>query len=517
MSSEGQKKADRAVRFINNLRHTKDPWAGKPFDLRPWQENEIVRPLFGKLNTDGTRQYRTCYVEIPRKNGKSELAAAIALYLLFADGERGAEIYSAAADREQASIVFNVAAQMVRQSKTLSKRAKIVDSQKRIIYPAHASFYRAVSADAPGKFGFNAHGIIFDELHTQPNRKLWEALTTSGGTRKQPLIFAITTAGYDRKSICWEKHEDARRTLEGAPGFEEPTLLPVIYAAPPDADWANEKIWYECNPALGDFRNIEEMRTLCRAAQRMPAEENTFRRLYLNQWTQQATRWIPMEHWDACAGEVDVESLRGRPCFAGLDLASTQDITALVLVFPPENGEGYAIIPWFWVPAENIEKRSYQVPYAEWVRQGFIETTPGNRVDYDFILHRIDEAAQRFDIQELAFDRWGAEKISTELANKGMTVVPFGQGWKDMGRASKEFERVLLGHELRHGGNPVLRWMADNTTAIQNPAGWFKPDKASSGEKIDGIVALMEGLARAVLPHETTSVYDTRGPIGVEF
>lgn len=502
-------RADRAVNFIRRLKHTKGQWKGVSFDLRPWQE-KIIRDVFGTIRDDGARQYRTVYIEVPRKNGKSELAAAIALVLLFADGEEGAEIYSAAADRDQASIVFDVAMQMVAQSVGLSQRSKVIPSTKRIVYKA--GYYRVLSAEHATKHGFNAHGVIFDELHTQPTRALWDVLTTSGGTRRQPLTIAITTAGYDRNSICWEQHEYARKVLDGI--VDDPTYYAVIYSAPDNADWTDEAVWKAANPALGDFRDIEEMRTFCKRAQQTPALQNTFRRLYLNQWTRQESRWLDLAVWDASAGEVVAEDLAGERAYAGLDLASTTDIAALVLVFPDDDG-CIDVLPYFWVPENNVEKRTTvdRVPYAAWIHEGFIEATPGDVIDYRYIRKRINELGQQFNLKEIAFDRWGATEVIQDLQDDGFTVVEFGQGFASMAMPTRELLNLVLAKKLRHGGNPVLRWMADNMVVRQDPAGNVKPDKSKSTEKIDGMVALIMGLDRAL--RNEASVYDERGVLSL--
>ena len=505
--------ADRAVNFIERLLvHTTGEWAGRPFVLAPWQRDEIVRPLFGTLGEDGTRQYRTAYIELARKNGKSELAAAIALYLLFADGEPGAEIYGAAQDRDQAGIVFRVAAQMVRRSPELLKRCHVVDSTKRIVLP-DASFYRVIAADAAGSHGFNASGIVFDEVHTQADRELWDVLATSTGARRQPLTFAITTAGYDRQTICWELHEHARQVLAGT--VDDPAFFAYLRSTPEAADWTDEATWRYANPGLGDFRSIDEMRTLCRRAQQTPALENAFRRLYLSQWTSQDTRWLPLDKWDACGtAPVDPEALRGRPCYAGLDLASTTDIAALVLVFPDgETPEGYDVLPYFWVPEEGMRERARRdrVPYDEWARQGLLEATPGNVIDYGAIRHRLRELGERYAIQELGFDRWGATQLSLELQDEGLKVIPIGQGFASMSAPTKELLTLVLAGRIRHGGHPVLRWMADNMVVRTDAAGNLKPDKGKSTEKIDGMVALVMGIDRATRRETTRSVYDTRG------
>jgi phage terminase large subunit-like protein len=502
-------KADRAVKFIELLRHTKGEWAGKPFGLMAWQR-DIIRQLFGTVNADGTRQYRTCYIELPRKNGKSTMAAAIALYLLFVDGEPGAEVYSAANDRGQASLVFNEAASMVRQSPALMKLCKIIDSQKRVAYHSQNSFYTALSAEAYSKFGYNAHGIIYDELHASPSRDLWDVLTTSTGARRQPLVVVITTAGYDRNSICWEQHEYACKVRDGI--VDDPTFLPVIYAAPQDADWTDEQVWHECNPALGEFRSIEEMRTLCNKAKETPALEMTFRRLYLNQWTSSVERWMPMDRWDSCGAQPAENELQGAQCYAGLDLAATTDLTALGLVFPRDGY--YDVLMRFWVPGDTAreKERRDRVPYSLWSRQGHIKLTEGNVIDYAYIRQELIELRERYDIREVAFDRWGATKLVQDLQEDGFTVVPFGQGYASMSPPTKELMNLVLGGKIRHGGHPVLRWNADNMVVTQDPAGNLKPDKARATQKIDGVVALIMAIDRASRNAQPErSVYEDRG------
>jgi phage terminase large subunit-like protein len=316
-------RGQRAVGFINKLTHAKGrEYGGQPFALRPWQE-DIVRRLFGTLTPAGKRQYRTALLMLPRKNGKSELAAAIALYGLLADGEIGAEVYSAAADRDQAALVFNVAAQMIRNDPHLESICEIIESQKRIVYRATGSFYRAISAEAYSKHGFNASMVVYDELHAAPSRDLWDVLATSQGARDQPVMLAISTAGYDRHSILWELYAHAKKVQEN-PALD-PTFLPVLYEAAKEANWLDEKVWAAANPALGDFRSLDEMRTMATRAKEIPAQENAFRRLYLNQWTEQAERWIPMDKWDALATRIPRASLRGRRCYVGMDLSSTRD------------------------------------------------------------------------------------------------------------------------------------------------------------------------------------------------
>lgn len=506
--------ADFAVAFIESLCHTKGTWAGKPFELMDWQE-QIIRDLFGILKPNGYRQFNTAYIEIPKKNGKSELAAAVALLLTCGDGEQRAEVYGAAADRQQASIVFDVAADMVRMCPALNKRVKILASQKRLIYEPTNSFYQVLSAEAYSKHGFNVHGVVFDELHSQPNRKLYDVLTKgSGYARMQPLFFLITTAGTDTHSICYEVHQKAQDIIDGRK--IDPTFYPVIYGADDTEDWTSPKVWKKCNPSLGETIGIDKVKTACESAKQNPCEENSFRQLRLNQWVKQAVRWMPMDKWDKCAFAVREDDLKGRVCYGGLDLSSTTDITAFVLVFPPLDEEDkYIILPYFWIPEDTLDLRVKHdhVPYDVWERQGYLQTTEGNVVHYGYIEKFIEKLGKKFNIREIAFDRWGAVQMVQNLEGMGFTVVPFGQGFKDMSPPTKELMKLTLEQKLAHGGHPVLRWNMDNIFIRTDPAGNIKADKEKSTEKIDGAVATIMALDRAIrCGNDTTeSVYDTRG------
>lgn len=491
--------ADYAVAFIENLCHTKGAWAGKPFELIDWQE-QIIRDLFGTLKPNGYRQFNTAYIEIPKKQGKSELAAAVALLLTCGDGEERAEVYGCAADRQQAAIVFDVAADMVRMCPALSKRVKILASQKRLIYTPTNSFYQVLSAEAYSKHGFNIHGVVFDELHTQPNRKLFDVMTKgSGDARMQPLYFLITTAGTDTHSICYETHQKAKDIIEGRK--IDPTFYPVIYGADESDDWTDPKVWKKANPSLDITVGIDKVKAACESAKQNPGEENAFRQLRLNQWVKQAVRWMPMEKWNKCAFSVDEDELEGRVCYGGLDLSSTTDITAFVLVFPPLDEEDkYIILPFFWIPEDNLTLRVNRdhVPYDVWERQGYLQTTEGNVVHYGFIEQFIERLGERFNIREIAFDRWGAVQMVQNLEGMGFTVVPFGQGFKDMSPPTKELMKLVLEQKIAHGGHPVLRWNMDNIYIRTDPAGNIKADKEKSTEKIDGAVATIMALDRAI-------------------
>ena len=511
-----RKKADYAVSFIECLKHTKGTWAGQPFELIDWQE-KIIRDVFGTVKENGYRQFNTAYVEIPKKQGKSELAAAVALLLLCGDGEERAEIYGCAADRQQAGIVFEVAADMVRSCPALSKRCKILAATKRIEYLPTRSFYQVLSAEAYSKHGFNIHGVVFDELHTQPNRKLFDVMTKgSGDARMQPLYFLITTAGTDTNSICYEVHQKARDILNGRK--KDPTFYPVIYGAEPDEDWTDPKVWKKANPSLGITVGIDKVKAACDSAKQTPSEENAFRQLRLNQWVKQAVRWMPMDKWDRCGFTVDPEELKGRKCYAGLDLSSTTDITALCLVFPPQDDDDlYRVLPYFWLPEETLDLRVRRdhVLYDVWQKQGFINTTEGNVIHYGEIERFIDKLGMEYNIDQIAFDRWGATQMSQNLEGLGFTVVPFGQGYKDMSPPTKELYKLVLERKIAHGGNPVLRWMADNIYVRTDSAGNIKADKEKSTEKIDGIIALIMALDRCLrmAGQNSGSVYDKRGLI----
>jgi len=502
-----RKAADLVIRFFEQLlHHSKGEWAGELFSLQEWQR-ELLRELCGWKRADGTRKYRRAYIEIPRKNGKSTLAAGLALYLLFADNEPGAEVYCAAADRDQARIVFEQAKSMVEASPALTKFSKCFRNS--IVVPKANSSYRVISADSHTKHGFHSSGIIFDELHAQPNRELWDVLNTSTGARRQPLMVMITTAGvYDPESICWEQHEYARQVIEGT--LEDDSFFGYIAAADEDDDWTDPVTWAKANPGLGVTIKLDYLEQECERAKNSPAYQNTFRRLHLNQWTAQEQRWLDMTAWNEC--QRTMPDLKGRACFGGLDLASTTDIAAFVLCFPPEEeGEPYWLLPHFWIPQENLIERVRRdrVPYDAWLRDGLVMATPGNVIDYYYIEQTIRQLALDYSIEEIAFDRWGATLLYQRMEDARQTMIQFGQGFASMSPPMKEFLKLIMSQQIAHDGNPVLRWMADNVVARLDPAGNIKPDKAKSKNKIDGIVASIMSLDRAL--RHVPSVYDERG------
>ena len=514
-------KAQRVIRFIQCLNHTKGEFHGQPFRLLPWQE-KVIRDVFGTVRDDdpSIRQYTTAYIEIPKKNGKSELGAAIALNMLCNDDEQRAEVYSCASDRQQAAIVFDVAVDMVKQNKTLSKLIKIIPSTKRMVYTKTGSIYQVLSSEVATKHGLNVSACIFDELHTQPTRALYDVMTQgSGDARKQPLWFFLTTAGTDRNSICWEVHQKAIDILEGRKA--DPRFYPVIFGLPDQADWTDEQNWYKANPSLDQTISIEKVRDAYHKALETPADENMFRQLRLNQWVKQSVRWMPMDKWDECGGAFDLAALEGKICYAGLDLSSTGDLTTIVLVFPPWEPDGtFIVLPFFWLPEENLPLRVRRdhVMYDKWEKQGFIQTTEGNVVHYGFIERFICALGERYNIREIAYDRWNASMMVQNLEDDGFTMVPFGQGFRDMSPPTKELMRLVLERKILHSGHPVLRWNMDNVFVRTDPAGNVKIDKEKSTEKVDGAVALVMALDRAMKNlNAVNSIYDVRDMLTLDW
>jgi phage terminase large subunit-like protein len=502
--------------FRECLVHVKGELAGQPFRLRPWQK-AIVANVFGWKRPDGTRRYREVFIEIARKNGKTTLVAGLVLFILFCDHEPGAEVYSAAGEREQAALLHDLAKQMVLHEPALASRAKLYSSPRSIVLEHMGSVYKPLSSDADTKYGFNTHCAVVDELHVQRTRRLVDALQTSMGSRRQPLLIHITTAGYDVHSICYEKYDYACKIRDGV--FDDPSFLPVIYEAGPEDDWTKVRTWRKANPNYGVSVSREFLRSELKRAQRTPSYENTFRRLYLDQWTEQSVRWLPLDAWDECDGPVDFAALAGQPCWAGIDLSSTTDLTALVLLWILGDGT-HVVAPWFFLPQANAQVREERdrVPYLTWARQGLIELTPGNVVDYERVRARLHALAERFEIQEVAIDRWNATHMITLLDADGLNPVPFGQGYASMSAPTKELEKLVLGAQLAHGGHPVLRWNANNAAVAEDAAGNKKPDKKRSRDRIDGIVATIMALGRAMIREPVgagRSVYEDRGVIAV--
>lgn len=497
-----------AIAFFSLLKHWKGEWAGQPIELEPFQQF-MVWQIFGWKKEDGNRRFRTVYIEEPRKNGKTTIAAGIGINLAFVDGEPGAEVYTAATKRDQARIAHNDATKMVKSSPQLKK---IITPYKDNLHnKADGSKFEPLGRDSDSMDGLNVHGAICDEVHAWKDRMMWDLLETATGSRRQPLILAITTAGYDRQSLCYQLHDYAEKVSLGI--IEDDSFFGLIYTIDPGDDWEDEATWFKANPNLGVSKKLDDMRRLAERAKEMPAALNSFLRLHLNVWTQASERWISPDRWAACNHQtIDESFLAGRDCWAAVDLSSRGDITAVVYDFP--GVDYHDVVCRFFIPEENMRERSKRdrVPYEAWERMGLITATSGNRVDYDYILAQIEQDMSLFNVREIAFDPWNATHVTTKLLEQDAEVIEFRQGYASMNPAMKALEVAVLGGELNHGGNPVLTWMADNLVAASDPAGNLKPDKSKSSEKIDGMVALLMAHYRATLANgKRDSVYNTRG------
>ena len=523
-------KADRAVTFIENLRHTKGIFYGSPFTLLPW-ERKIIRNVYGTLNDKGLRQYKFVYVEIPKKNGKSELAAAAGLYHTFADGEQNGEVYGCAADRGQASIVFDVAVDMIDQFPALKERTKLTLSQHKLTDKKTGSVYKVVSAEAYTKHGLNVSACIFDELHAQPSRELWDVMTFGAGdARTQPIWWIITTAGDDpdRVSVGWEQHEYAKAILAGE--VVDPTWYPVIYGYEGD-DIYNEDNWYKANPSLGTTITIESVREAAEKAKTRPADERLFRWLRLNQWTtSKLTTWLPLELFDKTVGEWSRADQLGKDCYLGLDLSTTTDLSALAVVFPPQAEQLDWRVFWHcWIPRVNMAERISKdhVPYDQWDRGGWLTVTEGNVIDYTVIRNTILEMTKFYSVREGDADRAFATMLIQELEQAGMTWVDIPQTFMSLTDAMNQTEVLLKGPvtiadpdqptdaqpklvqglmltgRMTHEANPVARWCFGNTSIAQNGQGFIKFVKEHKGKsvlrtkRIDLTAAWINAMARA--------------------
>ena len=504
---------DAAQFFPLMLRHVKGAIARQDggFRLEPWQD-ELVRTIFGwKHRGSNLRKYRTVYVEVPRKNGKTTMAAGLLLYMLLVDKEPGREIYSAASTREQAGLVYEIAEQMVLANPILSSRVKCLKSRKRMVLSD--GYYQACSSEGGAIHGTSPHCVVFDELHLQKDKVLWEAFHTGLGARDQPLTVAITTAGHDRSTVCWEQHQYAKGVANGY--IIDPTFLPVLFCAEADDDWTDEKIWHKANPCLGVALKLDYLRREFKTAVEIPSQENSFRRLHLNQWTEQETRIIPMAQWDDCQQDYTAESYHGRACYAGLDLSSTRDVTAFVLVFPEDDG-GCSVLPHFWIPEQNIDTRTGQDQrlVRNFASQGHVEMTDGNEVDVLYLADRIYEICQDYDVQYIGFDPWNAAGVTQLVKERGIPDHVLVKMSQTFGTYNEPFKKLLswLGNgKFRHNGNHVLRWMAGNVAHKEDPSGNIRPDKGKSADKIDGIAATLMGIALQIQFGNDTSIYSNAG------
>lgn len=506
--------ADRVCRFFETqLFHWKGEYAGKPFKLLPWQR-KILRDVFGtKRKADHTRRYRFVYVEVPRKAGKTFFASGLAVYLTCADNEPGAEVYSAAMNREQSGYTLDNFKQAVYASRLLSKRIRVL--QHKCEHPASRSRFKALSGEGKGSHGKNIHGLVIDELHEWVGKNaadLFEALVTSMGSRRQPLTCCITTAGHGGEiTICRELHNKAEKYLSGEvkPGAEsyDDTFYPVLYSVGKDEPWDDPETWRKANPSLGESVSVDYYRRECVKAKESAAYENTFRRLYLCQWTEQTTRWLSLDKYDACTKAISLDELEGEPCYLGVDLSQSYDLTAVVQVFP--RPDGWIVYPHIYCPEDSVAERTREdaIPYSTWVKEGHLIPTPGKTVDYDRIEQDIVALAERFKVVEAAFDPYNAGPMIRHLENAGIEpCLTVDQNFRQMGPPSAELERRIVNGKITFHNNPVLRWAAANVE-VKTHEGQIRPIKpnakgkyaGTAKYKIDPLVATILGISRAML------------------
>jgi phage terminase large subunit-like protein len=513
----------RAVQFIEGFcKHHKGEWAGKPLLLTDLQR-DIFTQIFGWLRADGTRRYRTAYVEVPRKFGKSTVAGGVGLYLAVADGEQGAEVYSSATKKDQAAICWKDAAAMVKASAELKRFVKVFRGN--MSCERMGSKFEPLGADSSTLDGLNPHGNIVDELHAHKDRGVWDVLDTAMGARRQPLTLAITTAGvYDAESIGWQIHDYATKVLEGV--VDDDSFFAFIAAA--DEPPADRPDWYfteeaqrQANPGFGVSPKADYLAKQAQKAKDQPSFYNAYLQLHLNVWTRTVTRWLPLERWNECeppatdvrAAALEREkSLEGKACFGGLDLSTKLDLSAFALVFPGTDSF-IDVLARFWLPEATIEAyaRKGQRHWETWVREGWLTPTPGDVIDYDFIRSEVLALSKRFSLQELAFDPWGATQLATQLTGDGIKMVEARQGYKTLSEPSKDLEGRIVSKKVRHANNPVLRFCVSNAVVTRDPAGNIKPDKEKASDRIDGVVATVMAMSRLIVAPSTTTVYATRG------
>jgi phage terminase large subunit-like protein len=512
--------ADAAIEFFPRyLTNVSGEWAGKTFHLAEWEAFHTGQIFGWRRRSDGTRRYRRVRGWVPKKNGKTEWFAGMGHILTIGDNEPMAEVYCYATDKSQAEILWNKAASMISLSPELGKEYETTKTS--LFCPKLMSALKPLSGDPTGKHGYSPHASLGDEAHEWSDGTLHRFLANGMAARRQPLDAIISTAGKIR-TYAHELYLDSL-AIRDDPELD-PECYVLIYAADPEDDWTSPDVWKKANPNFGISPKREFLETECRLAQRNPRLENDFKRYHLNLWVEQQKRWLSMLRWGAnTADPADAELwrklpelMRGRRCFGGLDLASTEDITANVWVFPPEKpGDRTVLIPRFWVPEQTVAERDApRTPYALWVREKALLTTPGNVTDYSFIEKSVMDDAKMFrlvaenDKPALAIDRWNATQVAVNLGNEGVPLAMFGQGYASMGAPTKEMERRFIAGEFEHGNHPVLKWMFGNAAVRRDPAGNLKPDKERAGEKIDGLVAAIMGLGLLIAHSPSESLDD---------
>lgn len=500
-----------AVDFINSLCHTGD-YHGEPFTLRPWQER-IIRQIF---DAEGKPQYRKVFIALPRKHGKTELAAAIVLYLMLGTGKKAHRIYSASGDHKQAALIYDAAVSMIAQSETLNGCTKVYKSTKRIEVPRMDSFYEALSSEDDQKYGLRPSVIMLDELWVMPNRRLYNALKTAFGATKSPLTIMITTAGWDRESLCWEQWEYARAVRDGQ--IDDPGFLPILFESPDDEDWTSEDVWRKTMPALGDFCQMDFIREEFKQARQLPVYENTFKQLYLNRWTNQAERWISQEAWDACGEWFDHRELAGEQCYAGLDGAVSGDMFCYSLVF--KYGEKIRILNHGFVPRDGRwrDELRNKDRYERWEREGWLTYTPGNVIDDRVVEKAIVDWNEKYPVKSLFADKARVTSLLIRLLNDhNLPVKGIAQGPVSLNEACETLEKAVIAGQIEHRNDPILSWNIANASIKRTTTGLIYPDKQSSTARIDGLSATINAFAAAIHDDENfgPSVYETRGPLWI--
>ena len=483
-----RKAAQRAISFIERLKHTKGQWAGLRFKLEPWQQF-IIWNIFGWKMADGTRRFRYAYVEIARKNGKTALSAGIGLYMLFADGESRPEVYSAATVKDQARICFSDAVEIV---KATDLKNYLTPYRNSIVYELKGGMMKPLSSDYGTHDGLNPSCGIIDEFHAHKDSGMFDVIKSAFGARKQPLMFIITTAGFNKAGACYAYRDNVIKILRGI--NEDDTLFGIIYTMDANEEWDNPQMWIKSNPNLGVSLFPNYLEDQVNDAKNRPEAVRNVMTKNVNLWVDAEKTWILDDAWMKCVGTTEIEDLRGCECWGGLDLSNVSDITAFVLIF--HENDKFQLLPFFWIPEEKmLEKiRKENINYDLWVKAGFVKVTSGNVLDYEFVKADILQIVEIYDLQSSAYDRWNSSQTIIDLQNEGMECNPFGQGNGSMSAPSKEFEKLVLSEKIEHFGNPVLRWMLSSTLIKTDPAGNIKPDKEKSVQKIDGIVASIMAL-----------------------
>ena len=506
-----RKAAQRAISFIEKLKHTKGKWAGQRFKLEPWQQF-VLWNIFGWKKADGTRRFRYAYVEIARKNGKTALSAGIGLYMLFADGEARAEVYSAATVKDQARICFSDAVEIVKKTDLKNYLSPYRNS---IVYELKGGTMKPLSSDYGTHDGLNPSCGIIDEFHAHKDSGMFDVIKSAFGARRQPLMFIITTAGFNKNGACYAYRSNVIKILQGI--NEDDSLFGIIYTMDSKEEWDNPRMWIKSNPNLGVSVFPEYLDDQVKDAKNRPEAVRNVMTKNVNLWVDAEKTWILDEMWQKCIGTTERESLRGCQCWGGLDLSNVSDITAFVLLF--HENERFQLLPFFWIPKEKmLEKiRKENINYDKWSSLGFVKVTAGNVLDYDFVKADILQIVEKYDLQSTAYDRWNASQTIIDLQNEGMECSPFGQGYGSMGAPTKEFEKMVLTEKIEHFGNPVLRWMMASTVIKTDPAGNIKPDKEKSSQKIDGIVASIMALGEwmTAQAEEDNNPYNQRGMLSL--